>query len=149
MQQQPSEGHYVVIGAFAVHNNAIRWTDKANKNNFNAQYAMNQACKLYYVYIPTDSRRGGLRFMMKVRVETEYKDACWVFRAGWASNRKKSLHRNCGGRNTREQPESPVVEEAPVKVDSVQEEKPEGAYCGEKEPEVENPMERFYVQVGQ
>lgn len=78
-QVQPTDDHYVVIGAFANHNNAIRWTDKANKNNFNAQYALNQARKLYYVYIlKTESRRQAFSFMLKIRVETEYKDA-WVF----------------------------------------------------------------------
>ncbi|MBX2912217.1 MAG: OmpA family protein [Cyclobacteriaceae bacterium] len=144
-QQQPSEGHYVVIGAFAVHNNAIRWTDKANKNNFNAQYAMNQARKLYYVYIlKTDSRREAFAFMMKVRVETEYKDA-WVFsgRLG-IEPEEKPAPEPVVEETPGEQPESPVVEEAPVKVDSVQEEKPEAPIV-EKEPEVEKPNGKAFM----
>lgn len=77
--QSSTEEHYVVIGAFANHNNAIRWTDNANSKNFSAQYAMNQARKLYYVYIlRTEDKRKAFSFMMKIRVETDYKDA-WVF----------------------------------------------------------------------
>ena len=71
--------YYVVIGVFAKIDNAIRYTAKANKNNFSAQYAINPPRKLYYVYLlDTDERAKAFAFMIKMRVETDYKD-CWVF----------------------------------------------------------------------
>lgn len=78
-QSPKSRSYYVVIGAFRIHDNAIRYTDKANKNNFNAQYAINPQRKLYYVYLyHSEELRTAFSFMMKMRTETEYKDA-WVF----------------------------------------------------------------------
>jgi len=71
--------HYVVIGVFAKHDNAIRYTDYANKLNFNAQYAINSDRNLYYVYLlDAADKRQVFAFLMKIRVETEFKQA-WVF----------------------------------------------------------------------
>lgn len=71
--------YYVTIGVFAKLENAERYTDRANKNNFNAQYAINKQRKLYYVYLlETGDRRKAFSFMIKMRAETEYKDA-WLF----------------------------------------------------------------------
>lgn len=71
--------YYVTIGVFAKLDNALRYTEKANKNNFNAQYAINQQRKLYYVYLlETEDRKKAFAFMIKMRAETEYKDA-WLF----------------------------------------------------------------------
>ncbi|MBL7852630.1 MAG: OmpA family protein [Cyclobacteriaceae bacterium] len=71
--------YYVTIGVFAVHNNAIRFTAKANKAGFNAQYAINPKRNLYYVYLlESTDRRKAVSFMMKVRAESDYKDA-WIF----------------------------------------------------------------------
>lgn len=91
--------HYVVIGAFAKQENAVRWTDRANKNNFAAQYAINEARGLHYVYIlSTANKKEAFSMMLKIRVETEYKDA-WVF----------------SGKLGKQEPvEEPVVEEDPV-----------------------------------
>lgn len=77
--QSMEPSYYVVIGVFAVHDNAIRYTDKANKNNFSAQYAINPMRKLYYVYLlNTADVKRAYAFMIKMRAETEYKDS-WVF----------------------------------------------------------------------
>jgi len=71
--------YYAVIGVFRVHSNAIRYMEKANKNNFNAQYEFNPSRKLYYVYLlSTTDRKKAYAFMIKMRVETEYKE-CWLF----------------------------------------------------------------------
>lgn len=71
--------HYVTIGVFAIQNNAVRFTAKANKAGFNAQYAINPSRNLYYVYLfESTDRRKAVGFMMKVRVESEHKDA-WIF----------------------------------------------------------------------
>lgn len=139
-QVQPVADHYVVIGAFANHNNAIRWTDKANKNNFSAQYAMNQARQLYYVYIlKTESRRQAFSLMLKIRVETEYKDA-WVFsgKLGIEPEEKVVPEPNPVVEEIPEkQPEAPVIEDVPEQ-DSVVEATP-------AEPIVEKPKGKPFM----
>lgn len=136
--QSSSEEHYVVIGAFANHTNAIRWTDMANSKNFNAQYALNQARKLYYVYVlRTEDKRKAFSFMMKIRVETEYKDA-WVF---------------SGMLGAEPEPE-PVVEQSPVEEETPDEgpqeevaaEEEEEPQVLEEEPEVEETPEEPVVE---
>ncbi|MGE0587378.1 MAG: OmpA family protein [Cyclobacteriaceae bacterium] len=122
--------HYVVIGAFSKIDNAIRWTDQANNANFSAQYAINEGRGLYYVYIlRTDDKRAAFKFMMKIRVETKYKDA-WVFSGRLGKNEDTAVEQQPVVEETPvEQPvEEPVVEETPV------EEEPE-------EQPVEEPVE--------
>lgn len=71
--------YYVTIGVFAVKDNAVRYTAKANKAGFNAQYAINTKRNYYYVYLlQSNERRSAFAFLIKIRAETEYKDA-WVF----------------------------------------------------------------------
>jgi len=72
--------YYVTIGVFGIQENAIRFTAKANKAGFNAQYAINpMKNNWYYVYLLQSSeKRKAAGFMMKIRTESEYKDA-WVF----------------------------------------------------------------------
>src|SRR5258707_1261258 len=76
---QDSQSNYVTIGVFRVLDNAIRYTNAANKSGFTAQYALNPQRKLYYVYLMNN---GDLKttwnFLMKIRTETVYKDA-WIF----------------------------------------------------------------------
>lgn len=62
-----------------MHNNAIKWTAKASKAGFNAQYAINTKRNLYYVYLlQTPDKRKGASFMIKLRAESDYRDA-WLF----------------------------------------------------------------------
>jgi len=76
---QTTNSNYVVIGAFRVLDNAVRYTAAANKNGFTAQYAMQPARNLYYVYIlSTDDKKKAFNFLIKIKVESNYKDA-WVF----------------------------------------------------------------------
>jgi len=72
--------YYVTIGVFAVKDNAVRYTAAANKAGFNAQYAVNPKLKnYYYVYLlQATERRSAFSFLIKIRAETQYKDA-WVF----------------------------------------------------------------------
>lgn len=74
------DGYYVTIGVFAVQENAIRFTAKANKAGFNAQYAINPSKNnWYYVYLlESPDRRKAAAFMMKARAESNYKDA-WIY----------------------------------------------------------------------
>ncbi|MEQ8301784.1 MAG: OmpA family protein [Cyclobacteriaceae bacterium] len=124
--QDEEISHYVVIGAFAKHDNAIRWTDQANKANFNAQYAINVARNLYYVYIlDSPDKRKAFSLMLKIRVESPYKDA-WVF----------------SGKLGQEPKEEPVVVPEPEadpepEPEPIIEEDPEP----EPEPVVEEPVE--------
>jgi len=78
-QAQQSESNYVVIGAFKVLDNAVRFTSVANRNGFTTQYAIQPDRKLYYVYIlSTGDRKKAFNLLIKIKVETIYKDA-WVF----------------------------------------------------------------------
>jgi outer membrane protein OmpA-like peptidoglycan-associated protein len=78
----PAPERYVIIGAFRILDNAVRFTERANNMNFHAGYIQNPRNKLYLVYIfqSTESRKA-LAFMMKVRLETEFKEA-WVYIEG-------------------------------------------------------------------
>ncbi len=70
---------YVTIGVFRIQDNAVRYTNEANKNGFTAQYALNPQRKLYYVYLMSDNDlKKAWNFLMKIRTETAYKDA-WIF----------------------------------------------------------------------
>ncbi len=77
--QTSSEEYYVTIGAFGVQENAIRYTNKANKMGFSSHYAINSSRKLYYVYLlQTEEKRKALAFLFKLRAESEFKEA-WIF----------------------------------------------------------------------
>lgn len=78
--KDPGPERHVIIGVFRVLNNAVRFTDKANKQSFSAGYVQNPKNKLYYVYIfQSTEPKKAQAFMMKVRLETDYKDA-WVYK---------------------------------------------------------------------
>ncbi len=102
--QTAEPSYYVVIGVFGRSDYTIRLTDKANQQGFNAQYALHTRQKWSYVYLlQTDDKRKAYAFVIRLRAETEYKDA-WVFKGQLG------------------EPQAPVVEEKPVVV--VPEEKP-------------------------
>ncbi len=108
--------YYVTVGVFAVQDNAIRYTAKANKAGFNAQYAINTQKNYYYVYLlQTPERRKAVSFMVKVRAESEYKDA-WVFIGRLGMDRPAE-------EKPVEKPVEPVV--TPVIAPAVVETKPE------------------------
>ena len=45
------QSNYVVIGAFSLESNAVKFAEKASKNRFHAEFAINQRSNLYYVYV--------------------------------------------------------------------------------------------------
>ncbi|MCU0419510.1 MAG: OmpA family protein [Cyclobacteriaceae bacterium] len=103
---QEETNYYVVVGAFRNLNYAIRYTDEANKAGFNAEYALHPARQLYYVFLlATPEKRRAYAFMMKMRVETKYKEA-WVY-AG-----------SLGAGVVAESPQEPVVDDQPEKMPS-------------------------------
>jgi outer membrane protein OmpA-like peptidoglycan-associated protein len=71
--------NYVVIGAFAVHKNAINFTRHASQLHLAAKFEMNPFRNLYYVYVlSTADREEALREANKLRSETEFTDT-WVY----------------------------------------------------------------------
>ncbi|MBY0433771.1 MAG: OmpA family protein [Cyclobacteriaceae bacterium] len=97
--QAQADTHYVTIGVFAKLDNAVRFTDQANKAGFHAEYSINPGRNLYYVFVlQTEEKRKAFAFVIKLRAESAYKDA-WVFT----------------GKLGESQPEvkTPVVEKAP------------------------------------
>lgn len=103
--------HYVTIGVFAVQDNAVRYTARANKAGFNAQYAINPARNLHYVYLlESADRRKAVSFMLKVRAESEFKDA-WIF-VGRLGNEPASEQKPAPATSTPAQ--TPVVTPAPT-----------------------------------
>jgi outer membrane biosynthesis protein TonB len=81
-QDKPDPDRYVIVGAFRYLDNAVRYTERANNLNFHAGYIQNPRNKLYLVYIfQSNESKKALAFMMKVRLETEFKEA-WVYAGG-------------------------------------------------------------------
>lgn len=71
--------NYVVIGAFAVQGNAVRFTSHAAALKYDARYEFNPNRNLYYVYVlDTKDREVALSEARRLRVESEFIDA-WVY----------------------------------------------------------------------
>jgi outer membrane protein OmpA-like peptidoglycan-associated protein len=72
--------NYVVIGAFSIHQNAIRFTSHAHNDlNMPAHFELNKDRKLYYVYVlSTLDRNHAIKVAMKLRNESEFTDT-WVY----------------------------------------------------------------------
>jgi outer membrane protein OmpA-like peptidoglycan-associated protein len=72
--------NYVVIGAFRVYKNAIRFTAHAHKDlKLNAKFEMNPYRKLYYVYVlSTDDQTLAINEAKRLREESEFTDT-WVY----------------------------------------------------------------------
>lgn len=72
--------NYVVIGAFSIHKNAIRFTSHAYKDlKMSAKFELNTARNLYYVYVlSTLDRTEAINLAMKLRSESEFTDT-WVY----------------------------------------------------------------------
>ena len=72
--------NYVVIGAFRVYKNAIRFTAHAHKDlKMNAKFELNPYRKLYYVYmLSTDDQNLAINEARRLREESEFRDT-WVY----------------------------------------------------------------------
>ena len=80
-QARPDElPNYVVIGAFSIHKNAIRFTSHAHANlHMDARFEMNKSRHLYYVYVlNTPDRMQAITMANKLRTESEFTDT-WVY----------------------------------------------------------------------
>lgn len=75
--------NYVVIGAFAIYENATRFTVNTNRTenqlNLTATYELNPNRNLYYVYVlSTPDQDAAIRMATRLRAETRFRDA-WVY----------------------------------------------------------------------
>lgn len=148
-QDAPGPERYVIVGVFRVMDNAVRFTDKANKMSFQAGYIQNPRNKLYYVYIfqSLESKKA-FAFMMKVRLETEFKEA-WVYKGSLGAPIQETTTTDVPTQedvtipkeDTQKPPvETPVQEpvKEPVQEPVVEQPKQDSAIT---EPPVEKPLE--------
>jgi outer membrane protein OmpA-like peptidoglycan-associated protein len=144
-----------VIGAFRVVDNAARFTASANRNGFTAQYAIHAQRKLYYVYLlNTPDKKKAYNFLIKIKVETNYKDA-WVYsgKLGTGEEPKPEPKPEPKVESKIEPKIEPVVEPiiSPVIKDSVKIEAPKIDSSLLKKPkpvEVKKPKGKpFYIRV--
>jgi outer membrane protein OmpA-like peptidoglycan-associated protein len=71
--------NYVVIGAFAHHQNAVKFTNEAMAARFDAHFDINPNRNLFYVYVlTTEDHDLAINEAKRLRKETKYKDA-WVY----------------------------------------------------------------------
>jgi outer membrane protein OmpA-like peptidoglycan-associated protein len=78
--------NYVVIGAFSIRDNAARLTERAQSNELKAEFDINPAKKLYYVFIlKTENLATALAEATRLQKETPYTDA-WVFMGSLGEN---------------------------------------------------------------
>jgi outer membrane protein OmpA-like peptidoglycan-associated protein len=72
--------NYVVIGAFRVYKNAIRFANHAHKDlKMDAKFEMNPFRKLYYVYVlSTADQDAAINEARRLREESEFRDT-WVY----------------------------------------------------------------------
>jgi len=71
--------NYVVIGAFSIHKNAIKFTSAAKRQKMGAKYEMNVERNLYYVYVlSTEDKQQAIEEATRLRTESPYNDT-WVY----------------------------------------------------------------------
>ena len=71
--------NYVVIGAFAHQQNAVKFTNEAIAARFDAHFDINPNRNLFYVYVlTTEDHELAISEAKRLRKETKYKDA-WVY----------------------------------------------------------------------
>jgi outer membrane protein OmpA-like peptidoglycan-associated protein len=78
---QGEPNYYVIIGVFARHDYALRFTDKANQHGFNAQYAIinpNRPNWYYVSVFQSTEKRKAYAFLIRLRAESEHKQA-WIY----------------------------------------------------------------------
>jgi outer membrane protein OmpA-like peptidoglycan-associated protein len=71
--------YYVVVGGFALQENAERFTGHVHGLNYPAAYGFNAERKLYYVYVRlTDDKMSARELVYRLREEQEFKKA-WIY----------------------------------------------------------------------
>jgi outer membrane protein OmpA-like peptidoglycan-associated protein len=89
---------YVVIGAFSIKRNAVKFTSRANgyadQLKHNAMFGLNANRKLYYVYVlVTPDHEEAISEATRIRNETKFADA-WVYSGSFDSGDKTAQNTN-------------------------------------------------------
>jgi outer membrane protein OmpA-like peptidoglycan-associated protein len=75
----PSNSNYVVIGAFAIEKNAVKFAAEAVKKSHHAKFEINANRNLYYVFVmTTDDHAVAISEALRLRKESSYYDT-WVY----------------------------------------------------------------------
>lgn len=83
--------NFVVIGAFAIPNNAKRFTEQANRKHLHAQFMINPNRNLYYVYVlSTIDRAKAIEEALRLRKQPEFSDT-WVYNGMLGSMMSESV----------------------------------------------------------
>src|SRR6187402_2722012 len=83
--------NFVVIGAFAIPNNAKRFTEQVNKKHLHAQFMINPNRNLYYVYVlSTTDRAEAIDEALRLRKQPEFSDT-WVYNGMLGSSSSDQL----------------------------------------------------------
>jgi outer membrane protein OmpA-like peptidoglycan-associated protein len=97
--------NYVVIGAFAVQQNAVKFTREANALKLRAQFEINPNRNLYYVYVlNTSDHEEAIAEALRLRRESKYTDA-WVYHGAIGKN----IVDVAGGRDINPETKKPIA----------------------------------------
>jgi hypothetical protein len=77
--QSTSLKYYVVIGSFAIKENAERFDRRAVALNFDSKIGLNEMRQVYYVYVfSSANKKETFEYANDIRVKELFSD-CWVF----------------------------------------------------------------------
>ena len=90
-----SDNNFVVIGAFAVQSNAVKFTSNANKMpsqlKGEAAFKFNPERNLFYVYVlETTDREKAISEANRIRIETPFLDT-WVYQGSFTKSDSESI----------------------------------------------------------
>jgi outer membrane protein OmpA-like peptidoglycan-associated protein len=90
-----ADNNFVVIGAFAVQSNAVKFTSNANKMpaqlKGEAAYKFNPERNLFYVYVlETTDREKAISEANRIRIETPFLDT-WVYQGSFTKSDSESI----------------------------------------------------------
>jgi outer membrane protein OmpA-like peptidoglycan-associated protein len=128
--------YYVVVGGFVKLDNAVRFTAFLNKNNYQAEYALNPDRQRYYVYIlRTTNKKEAFALERKVKAETSMKDT-WVYKGKLGQEPLPPIVSE-----EVQKPVEVVVAEEPVQVEQNEMPVDSSTQVSEQAPPVETPVE--------
>lgn len=88
--QNFNEPYYVVIGAFSIQKNAVRFTRQTPKYGLSAQFAFNHNRNLNYVYVLTTNNRTqaiDAALALRARADSLFSDA-WVYHGSFEKSKQ-------------------------------------------------------------
>jgi outer membrane protein OmpA-like peptidoglycan-associated protein len=120
--------YYIVVGGFAIQQNAIRFTEHLQKLKYPAQYSFNPEKNLYYVYVQVaENLQVARQHVQKLRTEQMFKSA-WIYNGGFTTELKPEGIVKTEVKESLAQPspeeKTPIVEQAAVAQSSTPVEEP-------------------------